>query len=318
MPAETSGSVYETRTGYGIRWPEDGGAAAPLRLRDQDRGAPLVRRATSRRGSDAAPRPPRSPSTPSATCSSSGTAPRSRAATRRRSRSGSRLPRGVRHLDAARARGRRRRRRRLAGRRSPTTARYRLTSALRQALAAAVRWRYIARNPAVDAGRNPQPRAEELHPFTPRARSTRSPPSSAAATGRSSCSPPRRGCGRTSGSALERRDVDRAGRGRGGAAPLRRRRRSRRYPKTAAVAAAGAAHRRARWPRSTRCRRGSTRRCCSRPRRAATSTSTTGGRASGIRRSRRPGSPSAARTTCATRSRPRRSPPASRPSSWPG
>jgi hypothetical protein len=30
-----------------------------------------------------------------------------------------------------------------------------------------VRWRYIARNPAVDAGRNPQPRAEELLPFTP-------------------------------------------------------------------------------------------------------------------------------------------------------
>jgi integrase len=34
-----------------------------------------------------------------------------------------------------------------------------------QAIAAAVRWRYISRNPAVDAGRNPQPRAEELRPF---------------------------------------------------------------------------------------------------------------------------------------------------------
>jgi integrase len=44
--------------------------------------------------------------------------------------------------------------------------RYRLTSALRQALAAAVRWRYLAANPAIDAGRNPQPRAEELQPFT--------------------------------------------------------------------------------------------------------------------------------------------------------
>jgi hypothetical protein len=31
------------------------------------------------------------------------------------------------------------------------TSRYRLTSAMRQTLAAAVRWRYIARNPAVDA-----------------------------------------------------------------------------------------------------------------------------------------------------------------------
>jgi integrase len=46
------------------------------------------------------------------------------------------------------------------------TSRYRLTSALRQALNAAVRWDYMSRNPAVAAGRNPQPRAEELRPFT--------------------------------------------------------------------------------------------------------------------------------------------------------
>jgi integrase len=46
------------------------------------------------------------------------------------------------------------------------SSRYRLTAAFRQALAAAVRWRYMARNPAVDAGRNPQPRLEELRPFT--------------------------------------------------------------------------------------------------------------------------------------------------------
>ena len=48
----------------------------------------------------------------------------------------------------------------------PDTSRYRLTLALRQTLAAAVRWGYIQRNPAVDAGANPEPRAEELHPFT--------------------------------------------------------------------------------------------------------------------------------------------------------
>ena len=47
------------------------------------------------------------------------------------------------------------------------TSRYRLTLALRQTLGAAVRWRYMARNPAVDAGRNPEPRSEELLPFTP-------------------------------------------------------------------------------------------------------------------------------------------------------
>lgn len=46
------------------------------------------------------------------------------------------------------------------------SSRYRLTSALRQALAAAVRWQYVARNPAVDAGRNPLPATEELRPFT--------------------------------------------------------------------------------------------------------------------------------------------------------
>jgi integrase len=46
------------------------------------------------------------------------------------------------------------------------TSRYRLTAALRQALAAAVRWQYLTRNAAADAGRNPEPRVEELHPFT--------------------------------------------------------------------------------------------------------------------------------------------------------
>jgi integrase len=44
--------------------------------------------------------------------------------------------------------------------------RYRHTSALRQCLQAAVRWRYIDRNPAVEAGRNPQPRGGKVQPFT--------------------------------------------------------------------------------------------------------------------------------------------------------
>lgn len=47
------------------------------------------------------------------------------------------------------------------------SSRYRLTLALRQALRAAVNWRYMTRNPAVEAGRNPEPRSEELLPFTP-------------------------------------------------------------------------------------------------------------------------------------------------------
>jgi integrase len=50
--------------------------------------------------------------------------------------------------------------------RLPTdSARFRHTRALRECLAAAVRWRYLQRNPAVDAGRNPEPLADELHPF---------------------------------------------------------------------------------------------------------------------------------------------------------
>lgn len=43
--------------------------------------------------------------------------------------------------------------------------RYKATKAMRQVLAAAVRWGYLERNPAVDAGANPQPRREEVQPF---------------------------------------------------------------------------------------------------------------------------------------------------------
>ena len=52
--------------------------------------------------------------------------------------------------------------------RQPTDhGRYTATRALRQVLEAAKRWRYIARNPAVDAGPNPQPRRRRnlaIHP----------------------------------------------------------------------------------------------------------------------------------------------------------
>lgn len=43
--------------------------------------------------------------------------------------------------------------------------RYKATKALRQVLGAAVRWGYMVRNPALDAGENPQPRREEVRPF---------------------------------------------------------------------------------------------------------------------------------------------------------
>ena len=44
--------------------------------------------------------------------------------------------------------------------------RYKHTRALRQVLEGARRWRYISRNPAVEAGPNPQPRGEEVWPLS--------------------------------------------------------------------------------------------------------------------------------------------------------
>jgi hypothetical protein len=44
-------------------------------------------------------------------------------------------------------------------------ARYKHTRAIRQVLAAARRWGYVTRNPAVDMGSNPIPRSEEVRPF---------------------------------------------------------------------------------------------------------------------------------------------------------
>jgi hypothetical protein len=48
----------------------------------------------------------------------------------------------------------------------PEKSRYGIVQALRQALEAAVRWGHMTKNPAKLAGRNPQARAEEIHPFT--------------------------------------------------------------------------------------------------------------------------------------------------------
>ena len=46
-------------------------------------------------------------------------------------------------------------------------ARYKSTRAMRQVLAAAIRWGYITRNPALDYGQNPAPRGDEIEPLTP-------------------------------------------------------------------------------------------------------------------------------------------------------
>ena len=50
--------------------------------------------------------------------------------------------------------------------RLPQGSAYGITAALRQTLQAAVDWRYIATNPAKDAGPNPQPKRAEIEPFT--------------------------------------------------------------------------------------------------------------------------------------------------------
>jgi integrase len=46
-------------------------------------------------------------------------------------------------------------------------ARHKQTRALRQVLQAAQNWRYINTNPAINAGKNPQPRGDEIQPLTP-------------------------------------------------------------------------------------------------------------------------------------------------------
>jgi integrase len=48
----------------------------------------------------------------------------------------------------------------------PERSRYAITAALRQALGAAVDWRYMAENPAKQAGRNPQPPPRPVRAFT--------------------------------------------------------------------------------------------------------------------------------------------------------
>jgi integrase len=165
MAAETRGSVYETRNGYGIRWPENGkrkfrsGFATRKEARRwfADNVAPRLRTGApsaeipfdafcdvflDRHGATVAKR--------SKDTLAERLAP---ARTRFGAWTLAELEGAADDVAAWRAT-------------LTTTSRYRLTSAMRQALGAAVRWGYISRNPAFDAGRNPQPRAEELLPFT--------------------------------------------------------------------------------------------------------------------------------------------------------
>jgi integrase len=166
MPRRTTGSVYPTAAGWGIRWPEDG------RRRHQ---AGFATKTEARRWftANVAPRLDRGAPSPEisfdafcelflerhgATVSERTTKTLEERLQPARETFGDWTLAELEGAAADVARWR-------AG--LTETSRYRLTLALRQALGAAVRWRYMARNSAIEAGRNPEPRSEELLPFTP-------------------------------------------------------------------------------------------------------------------------------------------------------
>jgi integrase len=164
MPAKARGSVFKAGDGYGIRWPEDG-------RRPQKTGFRTKTAAREWFTENVAPRLDRGTPSPDITYDAfcglflarwgATVAPRTVATVRERlapSRAvfGAWPLRDLEHAagDVARWGA------------TLGTSRYRLMLAMRQCLNAAVRWRYLTRNPAVDAGPNPEPRADELRPFT--------------------------------------------------------------------------------------------------------------------------------------------------------
>ncbi len=165
MPAESRGSLYQTKTGWGVRWPEAGRRAHQ---------SGFATKTDARRWFNENVQPRLHRGAPSAEITfdefcdlflhrhGATVAERTRRTLEQRltaSREvfGDFTLRELEHAagDIARWRAS-----------LPEGSRYRLTSALRQALAAAVRWQYLGRNPAVDAGRNPLPPVEEVRPFT--------------------------------------------------------------------------------------------------------------------------------------------------------
>jgi integrase len=166
MPAETKGSVYPTRSGYGIRWPENGkrqhqaGFATKTEARRwfADNVAPRLRRGGG----------PSAEISFDAFCDvflerHGATVAKRTIETIEERLAPARKHFGdwtLRELEGAAAD--------VASWRAGLldTSRYRLTLAMRQALNAALRWDYMTRNPAVLAGPNPEPRSEEIIPFS--------------------------------------------------------------------------------------------------------------------------------------------------------
>jgi integrase len=166
MPRRTTGSVYRTATGYGIRWPENG-------RRPHQAGFKTKTEARRWFAANVAPRLDRGTPSPEITfdafCDLFLNRHGATVSDRTRKTLAERLQPAraafgswtLAELESAAddiARWR-------AG--LTDTSRHRFTLALRQVFGAAVRWRYMTRNPAVDAGRNPEPRSEELFPFAP-------------------------------------------------------------------------------------------------------------------------------------------------------
>jgi integrase len=164
MPPDPSGTLYSTASGWGIRWPEKG-------RRRRQAGFATKRDAKRWFAEHVAPRLRSGAPSPELTFDAfcalfierhgATVSPRSNATLVER------LAPAREHFGSWKLRELERAADDVAAWRaslSPTS-RYRLLGALRQTLGAAQRWGYIASNPAVLAGRNPQPRLEELRPF---------------------------------------------------------------------------------------------------------------------------------------------------------
>jgi integrase len=167
MPRRTQGSVYPTTTGYGIRWPEDG---------HRQHRAGFKTRTEARKwfAENVAPKLDRGAPSPDITfeefCDLFLHRHGATVAERTRQTLSERLrpaQEAFGDWTLAELEGAADDIARWRSGLDDCGARFRFTGAFRQALAAAVRWRYMNRNPAIEAGSNPAPRREELLPFTP-------------------------------------------------------------------------------------------------------------------------------------------------------